>query len=45
MLITQLGNFRFVAIEPNAAHQVADFGAVRAIEAEEVRRAAGAAGQ
>jgi hypothetical protein len=42
--MTQLSDFRFVAIAPNAAHQVAGFGAVRSIDAEKVRRALGPAG-
>jgi hypothetical protein len=35
----QLGDFRFVTIAPNAARQVAGFGAARSIDAQEVRRA------
>jgi len=42
--MTQLGDFRFVAIELNGARQVAGFGAARSIDEEEVRRALGAAG-
>jgi len=37
--MTQLGDFRFVAIEPAGARQVAGFGAARSIEAAEVRLA------
>lgn len=43
--MTQLGDFRFVAIAPSAARQVAGFGAARSIDAQEVRRAVGSAGQ
>jgi putative heme iron utilization protein len=43
--MTQLGDFRFVAITPNAARQIAGFGAARSIDAQEVRRAVGPAGQ
>jgi hypothetical protein len=42
--MTQLGDFRLVAIELNGARQVAGFGAARSIDAEEVRRALGSAG-
>lgn len=42
--MTRLGDFRFVAIEPNGARQVAGFGAARSIDQEEVRRAWGPAG-
>ena len=42
--MTQLGDFRFVAIELKGARQVAGFGAARSIDAEEVRRALGPAG-
>lgn len=35
----QLGDFSFVAIELKGARQVADFGAARSIEEEEVRQA------
>lgn len=37
--MTQLGDFRFVAIEPAGARQVAGFGAARSIDAAEVRLA------
>jgi putative heme iron utilization protein len=37
--MTQLGDFRFVAIALNGARQVAGFGAARSIDAQEVRRA------
>ena len=37
--MTQLGDFRLVAIELKGARQVAGFGAARSIEAEEVRQA------
>lgn len=37
--MTQLGDFRFVAIEPAGARQVAGFGAARSIDADEVRLA------
>ena len=43
--MTQLGDFRFVAIELKAARQVAGFGAARSIDEEEVRQALGPAGQ
>ena len=43
--MTQLGDFRFVAIELKGARQVAGFGAARSIDEEEVRRALGPAGQ
>ena len=36
--MTQLGDFRFVAIEVECARQVAGFGAARSVGAEEVRR-------
>ncbi|MEO8014708.1 MAG: pyridoxamine 5'-phosphate oxidase family protein [Polaromonas sp.] len=42
--MTQLGDFRFVAIALNGARQVAGFGAARSIDEEEVRRALGPAG-
>lgn len=38
-LMTRLGDFRFVAIEPAGARQVAGFGAARTIDAAEVRLA------
>ena len=34
--MTQLGDFRFVAIAVTGAHQVAGFGAARAVDAEEL---------
>ena len=37
--MTRLGDFRFVAIEPAGARQVAGFGAARSLEAAEVRLA------
>lgn len=37
--MTQLGDFRFVAIEVNAARQVAGFGSARSIDAQELQRA------
>ena len=43
--MTQLGDFRFVAIELNGARQVAGFGAARSIDEEEIRRALEPAGQ
>ena len=43
--MTQLGDFRFVAIELNCARQVAGFGAARSIDEGEVRQALGPAGQ
>ena len=43
--MTQLGDFRFVAIELNGARQVAGFGAARSIDESEVRRALRPAGQ
>ena len=43
--MTQLGDFRFVAIELNGARQVAGFGTARSIDEEEVRWALGPAGQ
>ena len=43
--MTQLGDFRFVAIELNGARQVAGFGAARSIDEDEVRRALVPAGQ
>ncbi|WP_029528298.1 HugZ family pyridoxamine 5'-phosphate oxidase [Polaromonas glacialis] len=42
--MTQLGDFRFVAIELNGARQVAGFGAARSIDAQEVRLALGLPG-
>jgi putative heme iron utilization protein len=42
--MTQLGDFRFVAIELKGARQVAGFGAARSIDEDEVRRALGPAG-
>lgn len=38
-LMTQLADFRFIAIEPSGARQVAGFGSARSIDAEEVRLA------
>lgn len=38
-LMTQLGDFKFVAIEVKGARQVAGFGAARSIDEEEIRRA------
>lgn len=43
--MTQLGDFRFVAIALNGARQVAGFGAARFIDEDEVRLALGPAGQ
>jgi putative heme iron utilization protein len=43
--MTQLGDFRFVAIELKGARQVAGFGAARSIDEDEVRRALGPARQ
>ena len=43
--ITQLGDFKFVAIALNGARQVAGFGAARSIDEEEVRQALRPAGQ
>jgi putative heme iron utilization protein len=40
-LMTQLGDFRFFAIELTGARQVAGFGAARSIEADELRKALG----
>lgn len=37
--MTQLGDFRFVAIEVKGARQVAGFGSARSIDEQEVRRA------
>jgi heme iron utilization protein len=37
--MTHFGDFRFVAIEPSGARQVAGFGSARSISAEEVRLA------
>jgi putative heme iron utilization protein len=42
-MMTQLGDFKFVAIEVSGARQVAGFGAARSIDAEEVRLALGPA--
>jgi putative heme iron utilization protein len=42
--MTQLADFRFVAIALNGARQVAGFGAARSIDAQEVRRALGSPG-
>lgn len=39
--MTQLGDFRFVAIEVKAARQVAGFGSARSIEEDELRLALG----
>lgn len=36
--MTQLGDFRFVAIEPEGARQIAGFGAARSVGAQEVRQ-------
>ena len=43
--MTQLSDFRFVAIELKSARQVAGFGAARSIDEEEVWRALGPTGQ
>ena len=43
--MTQLGDFRFVAIELNGARRVAGFGAARSIDEGEVRQALGTGGQ
>jgi len=43
--MTQLGDFRFIAIELNGARQVAGIGLARSIDEEEVRRALGPAEQ
>ena len=43
--MTQLGDFKFVAIELKGARQVAGFGAARSIDEDEVKRALGPAGQ
>jgi putative heme iron utilization protein len=40
--MTELGDFRFVAIDVTGARQVAGFGAARSIDAQEVRLALGA---
>lgn len=37
--MTQLGDFRFVAIEPTGARQVAGFGSARSLDAQELRSA------
>ena len=37
--MTQLGDFRFVAIAPAGARQIAGFGAARSIDEEELRQA------
>jgi putative heme iron utilization protein len=42
--MTQLGDFRFVAIAPSAARQIAGFGAARSIDAQELKRALESAG-
>jgi putative heme iron utilization protein len=39
--MTQLGDFRFLALEVNGARQVAGFGAARSVDAEELRQALG----
>ena len=36
--MTQLGDFRFVAIRPEGARQIAGFGAARSLEGEELRQ-------
>ena len=36
--MTELGDFRFVAVEVSRARQVAGFGAARSIDAQEIRR-------
>ena len=41
--MTQLGDFRFVAIEILGARQIAGFGAARSVAAEEVKRVLGMA--
>lgn len=43
--MSQLGDFRFVAIELKGARQVAGFGAARSIDEEDVGRALGQVGQ
>jgi len=40
-MMTQLPDFKFVAIEVKGARQVAGFGSARSIDAEEVRLALG----
>jgi putative heme iron utilization protein len=42
-MMTQLGDFKFVAIEVKGARQVAGFGAARSIDEDEVRLALGPA--
>jgi hypothetical protein len=42
-MMTQLGDFKFVAIEVKGARQVAGFGAARSIDEEEARLALGPA--
>ena len=42
-MMTQLGDFKFVAIEVKGARQVAGFGSARSIDEEEVRLALGPA--
>ena len=42
--MTHFGDFRFVAIEPVAARQIAGFGAARTLDATELRRAFSARG-
>lgn len=37
--MTQLGDFRFVAIRPDGARQIAGFGTARSVEADELRGA------
>ena len=39
--MTQLGDFRFVAVEVTGARQVAGFGSARSIDQEELRLALG----
>jgi len=36
--MTQLGDFRFVAIVPEVARQIAGFGAARSVDADELRQ-------
>jgi hypothetical protein len=41
--MTTLGDFRFVRLQPGAAHQVAGFGAARSLDATDLRAAIGPA--
>lgn len=41
--MTQLGDFRFVRLQPHGARQVAGFGAARSLEPDEVAKALGPA--